>query len=684
MILLVLASAFLAGVFFGVKVSVSAPALGLFVAAALMLAVLLISLRRTPLPAFLALLLALGMLQAEFFRDDRVSALEPYHSQRAVQLQGWVLDYPEAAGSALRFRLAVDHIGQDDRWVSESGDMLVTLRESIELAQRRNRPYIRYGDRLLLDGVLQAPPVLEGFDYPAFLARQGIGSVMAFPDVTLLDENGGRLVYRWLYGARLRLTESLAEVVPEPQASLGQALLLGLRDNLPEGLVDDFRATGTSHLLAISGLHVAVVLGLRLAASQWVLGRRRQYYLLVPLVLVWLYALMSGLSPSVVRAATMGTVYLAAHALGRPRSVLPTLGLAAALMVAVTPTLLWDVSFQLSFTAIGGIAVMAEPVAIRLRAVVGVQREDATAHRSPMGLLADAVAVTIAATMATLPLVAFYFGRVSLVGLPGTLLALPALPFVLVSHATAGLLGLAATWLALPIGWLAWVATAYITVVVGLLARVPGASFETGQIAPFLVWTYYGFFILLLGRGALRPAASRTVAFVQPLMSSLAARRVRWWALAPALSLAALVWIAALSLPDGRLHVTFADVGQGDAVFITTPGGAQIMVDGGPDPVGATRLVASELGFWDRSIDLVVLTHPHSDHVAGLTEVLRRYDVSHVLERETTYESSQYTAWRRVLGEEDAIVTQAQAGQLIALGDGVSLQVIPNPPKDGV
>ena len=194
---------------------------------------------------------------------------------------------------------------------------------------------------------------------------------MSFPEPSLVGEGDGIAFYRWLYRVRQHLADSLTRVVPEPQASLGQALLLGLRQDLPEDLVDDFRSTGTSHVLAISGLHIGILLGLSLAVSRGVLGRRRQLYLilpLLPLILIWLYALISGMSPSAARAAIMGTVVLAALFVGRPHSVVPALGFAAALMVAVNPNVLWSISFQLSFAAMAGIAVLSEPISERIQA----------------------------------------------------------------------------------------------------------------------------------------------------------------------------------------------------------------------------------------------------------------------------------------------------------------------------
>jgi beta-lactamase superfamily II metal-dependent hydrolase len=246
---------------------------------------------------------------------------------------------------------------------------------------------------------------------------------------------------------------------------------------------------------------------------------------------------------------------------------------------------------------------------------------------------------------------------------------------VLVSQAGDGLTGLASTTIAQPLGWLAWVTTAYITGVVGLVARLPGASFETGRVAPALVWAYYGLLVATYGLRPLWSAAARPLARIRRLRPP-AERAVPWWATGLAVAVAALVWTAALSMPDGKLHVTFADVGQGDMVLITTPGGKRIVVDGGPDPSVAARLVGEKLPFWRRSIDLVVLTHPHKDHVSGLNEVLRRYEVDHILERQVPFDSTAYQGWRRAVSTEGAVVTQAQSGQTIATDDGVLIQVL--------
>ena len=265
--------------------------------------------------------------------------------------------------------------------------------------------------------------------------------------------------------------------------------------------------------------------------------------------------------------------------------------------------------------------------------------------------------------------------------MPTTLLVLPALPFVLVAHAVTGLLGLLSTGLAEPFGWTAWLAGGYVTGVVGLAARLP-AAVETGWASSALVWLYYGLFTLLAALLTLRPAILRGLASA-PAQHAMPARvtpGASGWLLAFVVAIAALLWIAALSMPDGKLRVAFIDVGQGDATLITTPGGRQILVDGGPDPVRVAQFLGGKMPFRDRTVELVVLTHPHEDHVGGLIEVLSRYEVPLVLERRTD-DISSGVAWRAALEKEGADVVQAEPGQVIVLGDGVFIEVLSPPAR---
>lgn len=678
MTLLAVASAFLLGVFLGERLDPPISALLFLTSGALFAALFLKRIGRSAFPAVLVLCVVVGCLRMAATTDP-TTELAGHHTGSSIQAEGLALDDAGPAGAAMRFPVRIERILTDGEWVEVEGTALVMAQRSAEGASHRDPPYIRYGDRLRLEGPLTAPPELDEFDYPAYLARQGIGSVMSFPSVTIVAEGEGGRLRSALFGVRRSLHASLGRSTPEPEASLGQALLLGMRDTIPDAVLDDFRATGTSHLLAISGLHVGILMALTLSVSARVFGRRRSLYLIVPLLAVWLYAVLSGLSPSAVRASIMGTVYLSAMALGRPRSILPALGLAAAVMVAAGPNILWSVSFQLSFAAMAGIATLADPASYRLQGLFGASDEEGGAFRWPIRALAGAVGTGAAAILATLPLTAFYFQQVSLVGLPTTLVTLPMLPFALAFHAFAGVLGLVFEPLGTAFGWLAWGATKYIVEVVHLAAKLPVASFETGRIAPALALGYYGAgaaWFVAHRAGGLVGLTGR----VEPLAAARPGFSPAKWLAVPLALAAVLIWTAALTDEDGRLHVVFADVGNGDSALIISASGRQVLVDGGPEAQDATRMLGSALPFWDRSIDVVVLTHGHADHLTGLLDVMRRYDVGHVIEREVGHTTPAYLSWRQAVDSEGAPVTQAMAGHVIDLGDGAAIEVL-HPPE---
>jgi competence protein ComEC len=148
----------------------------------------------------------------------------------------------------------------------------------------------------------------------------------------------------------------------------------------------------------------------------------------------------------------------------------------------------------------------------------------------------------------------------------------------------------------------------------------------------------------------------------------------KWLVLSLAVA-AALVSFLAVSLPDDRLHVSFLDVGQGDAILIQK-GSQQVLVDGGPSPQAVCLGLGEKMPFWDRTIELMVLSHPSADHVTGLVEVLKRYRVKQVLYPEVDFESGVYDEWLRLVREKGIKATLAQAGQQIDLGGGMVMEVL--------
>ena len=668
-----LAAAWLGGVLIGLEIRTPLAPLMLLLGGSFTLG-LALHLRRLPVfPAVLAVMLLLGA-----WRTDSSGALPTLTAQSAakVTLEGRINGDPEFIDRRVKFTLDLSAADFGPGLAPLKNRVLVYADPTDDLVARRSPPHFNYGDLVVITGTLRQPEPFGGFDYPAYLARQGITGIMSADSATVTGETGGWR--EWPYSLRGSLSESIEETIPYPQSALGQALLLGLRGNLPPEMVQNFRSTGTSHLLAISGLHVGVLVVMFLAVAAWLLGRRGLYFLAVPLIAIWAYALVSGLPPSVVRAAVMGSVYLVAVGLGRPGSVLPALALSAGVMTAVSPEIIQRVSFQLSFAAVGGIA-LGQSLIPQWSITRGNQ-----SRWQPWGfqLLRTpyiALTISLAATLATWPLVAFNFQEVALLGVIVTVLALPAMPFILAGTLAAAFVGLASTTVGQFFGWLVWAPSSYL---IELVEAVPGWTIQTDWAGIWLVWVWYlvlGGLLLLLTPGRMgrlwsqissgaqvlvhhRPEPAKTIPIAFGAFLMTAAAVALWWQVG--------------SGSDGNLHVYFFDVGQGDSALIVTPQGRQVLVDGGPDLDSAIGALSGAMPGSDRSLDLVVMTHLDSDHSRGLLEVLDRYQVGAVLAGANSPGSAMYAQWQAGVERNRGNVVSVHQGYRLDLGSGVVAEVL--------
>ncbi len=674
-----LAAAWLLGVLAAVRTDPDVYALVLLLAAALVTGLALRRYRRPAWAAVLAAVLLLAVIRTEAAWSGPVPIADA--DGQPVRFVGRVIEDPETSNMRVKLVISVEALDRGNGLEPFQARVLAYAEPPPELVRQRDPPYFRYGDTLLIEGRARSPRAFADFDYASYLAHQGIAQVVTAQQVSLAvsAQNSGGGWRGWIFDLRRGLSNSLARALPAPQSEMAQALLLGQRGGLPEGLVDDFRRTGTAHLLAISGLHVGTLMVVATAAAAGILGRRRGMYLLIPLALVWLYALVSGLPISVVRAAIMGSVYLAALGLGRPRGILPALALTTAAMVASSPQVIQQVSFQLSFAAMAGIA-LAMPIQERVLAAAGNWRPPWAG--AIFGWTAAALTVSLAATLGTWPLVALNFGEIPVLGILATWLALPALPFILLGSVATALGGLAHPAAGQILGWLAWVPLSYLTEVV---SHFPKYTVSGAWVGPGLVWVWYITLgaLLLLARGS-----SHLVAPQSWLSRWLGGRPPPGAAVPSAggptftvLSVGAsvIVWLGVFNGPDGKLHVYFFDVGQGDSALIVTPTGKQVLVDGGPEAESATSALSGPMAAGDRSLDVLVLTHLDQDHSRGLLNVLDRYQVGAVLAGLENPESGLYPEWRRSLERAGLTPVLLRAGYRITLEPGVDLEVL-NPP----
>jgi competence protein ComEC len=546
------------------------------------------------------------------------------------------------------------------------------------------------GDELSLAGSLRRPTSGPGasFDFAAHLRRRGIAGELLVERLRLTGARRGGLAGA-LDALRRRAERTVADGMTEADAALALGMVLGEDERIDSATRDDWRDAGLSHLLAVSGQNVMLLMALALpllvAAG---LGPRGRGVAL--LCLVSLYVPLAGAAPSLQRAGVMGAAGIAAMTLSRPSSRWYALLLAAAATLALNPRTSGDPGWQLSFVAVAGILVAGRPLTATLRRIADELAPSRRAPGAPThaawqgGLrralrdgLCEGIAITVAATLATAPLVAYHFGSVPLAGLAANVFALPAvapamwLGMVKAALGVAGPLLPASDRLAELLGPLTHLPIAYLDGLAERCATLPGGSLRLPLRSPGAVVAAYGVMtaLLYLPRLARGMRSRRSRAGALELAASWRrspdSLRLGVCALLALLMVLATGALLATPAPPDALTVRFLDIGQGDATLIQDGAGAAVLFDGGPPEARIHRLLRSA---GVRRLDLVVATHQSRDHQGGLHEVLDRIPTSLLLENS---DGTSDRDFKGLLAEADAHGIRrirARAGQHLRVG----------------
>ena len=434
-------------------------------------------------------------------------------------------------------------------------------------------------------------------------------------------------------------------VPPGPEDGLVRAMVLGDRTGIDDATADAFRAAGTYHVLALSGAQVALVAALLVGALRR-LGAGPVTQAAVTMAAIAFYALLVGGDVPVVRAAVMAAAVLLGRALELDGDTSNLLGLAALVLLAHRPSNVTDVGFQLSFAATLGIVLLTPPL------VAGLPRLPLRAEL--------AVAGSLAAQAALLPLLAAHFHRTAPAALVLNLLAVPLSSAVLVAG-----LALVAGALVLPplaplLGDVAWV-----------LAHALRRSSDLATLAPTLDWRVPALSFLALAAWAAGLARIRGGRRTAGLALLLVAQ------LAPA--------VEPGPPGDGRLHLAVLDVGQGDALVVRSPRGRSFVVDAGGSSRGRFDLGERVVGpfLWStgvRRVDTIVVTHAHPDHAGGVPFLLRAFGVGEVWEGPAPRTDRAYAMLDEALARA-RVGRRAVVGGVVADWDGVSVEVLGPRPR---
>jgi competence protein ComEC len=578
-----------------------------------------------------------------------------------VAITGEIITQPDRRDDRLQIRMDVETVFDGRETYYSDGVVLVNLRRDVDVA---------YGDRVRVSGSLYTPGIYDRFSYADFLARQGIFSVMDDASLNIINRNGGNAFYRAIYSLRQQAQYAIEQALPSPQSALLTGILLGNERGIDDELADDFAAVGAAHVIAISGFNMALIAGIIMTSLSHI-TERKWLNTGAAIFIIILYTLLVGANAAVVRAAFMTSVLFVGRSLQRKTFLPASLAFVVIFMSVLHPLVLWDVGFQLSFAAVLGIAVFAEPITKwGNRWLYALFRQSSLSTRI-IQFLQEPLFISLATLITTLPLTVLYFERLSPVVLIVNLLIVPVQSYLLVAGGLATLLALFVPSLAQIIFWMTMVLLSWTIGVVRAFADLPLAQVVMSVDERIIALI----FITIIGGNMLQ--ATRPAWFLR-LMNIMKARSVISATLFAGIALGVLLWAISASRPDGKLHVWVLDVGHTNAILMQTPKGAQVLVDGGQYPARLLTGIGDRMPFHDRTIEVVAMTQTDIFDVSALGSVLERYEAGVILTNGQPNLAIDDSPLGDALRETNTIdVTQ---GYSLTFDDGVSIEVLT--PKD--
>lgn len=605
---------------------------------------------------FALTLLAFTLGGLRFSLVPLTSDIAQYNNVGGMTIEGTVNAEPDRRDDRILLRLEAETVTRAGQTLATSGAVLVY---APPISQAR------YGDRIRATGVLITPAEADTFSYADYLARGGVFSIMQDTAVEVLSGGHGSSLYAALLDFKARAHSLITVSLPEPAAGLLSGILLGDESGIAPEVRDAFNAAGAAHVIAISGFNMALLSGVVMGLLAR-FGIRRWWAVLIGISVIAVYTLLVGASAAVVRAAIMSSLLVIGAIIRRKTYVPASLALVALLLSLQNPTVIWDISFQLSFFATLGLALYAAPLSRRFDALL-VRLFPRRTARMLGDFLAEPLIVSLAAQITTLPLIVVYFGRLSPVSLLVNLLIIPAQAYLLIVGLLATLTAFVLPAAAQVLFWLDLLPLAWTLGVVRLAGGLPFADAEF-HADPRLIVLFY---LILLG-GALMQAAQP--AWAPRLGRFIRARAVLTTTVFAGVGLALLMGAVGLSRPDGSLHVWLLDVGHSNAVLAQTPGGAHLLVDGGRFPSRLLTAIGDRLPFNDRAIEVLVITQPDEADLGALNAVLDRYEVGVTLYSGQPNLGETFLALQDHLSQHEVVTVSA--GYALELDDGTRLEVL--------
>ncbi|PYG87415.1 competence protein ComEC [Ruminiclostridium sufflavum DSM 19573] len=573
---------------------------------------------------------------------------------KPVTVEGYIAGEIEKKDNLIKFYLKTNKITYLKNEIKAAGKLLVSVSEE-------NRAFdtnkIKYRTELSFSGSIENPKTMTnpgGFDYKRYLAAAGVSGTVYLKggaDLCLIGVKDGGWLHKLGFGIKNFVLRLVEQCLDEKQAGLLAGMLIGYKDGLDENAYNAFGKAGLTHIMVASGMNVAfIILPLLYIFKKIHIGNIASSIMAIAVLLLFVF--VAGFSASVVRAVIMGILILLGKAVMRETDIYTSISAAAVVLLLINPYTLFDIGFQLSFSATLAL-VMFYP---------GIK---AFIDRRPLPeIISDTLAATIAAQIGVVPITLYYFNNFSTISVLSNLLVVPVVQLITIIGFAMVFAGLASINLAVLIGCVNNTFLSFVLFVTEYTSKIPYASLKLPTPPVWMIILYYSAVLYFL-KGRLYIKNFKYYRYLKYICITLA-----------------VIIIMVCNLLPKPLRITFLDVGQGDGAFIKTAHGRKLFIDGGGRAagsksgydVGEAVVVPYILDQGTKKIDIVIATHGHSDHTEGLEAILKEIEVGRVILPDT--DGKGFERIIEICGQKKISVAECKKGDIIRLDKDTVLDVL--------
>lgn len=511
-------------------------------------------------------------------------------------------------------------------------------------------------NKIKAEGVFKLPDLQRnkgGFNYRRYLNSQKIYGTITVKSITVIEEGKVDFITK----IKNKIEDTFLKLLPKDYAGIINSMLNGDTKNVSENILEDFKNSGITHLLAVSGSNIAYIIMFLSLCSNKIFGKYLSYYILIISIIIFIF--VSGASASVARAGIMAILNIVAILLSRKSNTLNNIFFSAVILLIINPLTIYDVGFILSFVGTLGIVLLSKPIISLIEKFIKIK------------FLSETIGVTLSAQLMLLPIMMYFFNTISIISLITNLIIVPISGFLTILGFITVLISVVSFKLARVISFAIYTLLYFMLKIASFLGKISWANLLVPTSKIWMIVIYYLLIYLMMSKNK-----------KEITIKIFHYKRIRKLKVVLIEILIIFVIITNLInlVPRNHIKLNMIDVGQGDSFYIETQNKKVILIDGGGSEssdydIGENIVVPYLLDMGKTKIDLIIVSHPHEDHIEGVFTVIEKLKVEKVMISENVDDVELILKLREICQKRNTEIVKVSAGEKFEI-DNVKFNVI--------